>query len=65
MRERELKTRLTKAELAELRMAKREAKKAARGLFYKKVMPDVMDRISSCTCISEVNRIMATCRNML
>ena len=30
MKEKELKTRLTKAELAELRMAKREAKKAAK-----------------------------------
>ena len=44
---------------------KRWAKKDARELYYKLVMPDVMERIDSAKTEGEVYRVLATAREML
>lgn len=41
---------------------RRIAKRTAEELGYLKVMPDVMERINRCETVSEINRVLRTCR---
>lgn len=50
---------------SDLRMQKRNAKRAADELYYTYLMPDVMKRIDNAKNTAEVNLIMKTCRNMM
>ncbi len=56
------KTKTEKEKEMELRQAKREAKKAAKELFYDIKFPSCLEEIDEAKTVIAVSRIMTTCR---